>query len=165
MASYVPSLRLCPIRQCKPQINHQQLRHATLIRRPKRPYTFTQLVTLSDGSTFTHRTTSPTPVYQSTKDTRNTALWNPSSQKLLNVEADEAGRLRAFRERFGRGWDAESMTIRDEESGEIKEGEDKPEEDNLMDLISGFGTEAEAKGEAKGVREEKERSGKRKGGE
>ena len=81
------------------------------------------------------------------------------------MEADEAGRLRAFRERFGRGWDAESMTRRDEESGEIKGGEDKPEEDNLMDLISGFGTEAEAKGEAKGVREEKERSGKRKGGE
>ncbi|KAL8872083.1 MAG: hypothetical protein Q9174_002222 [Haloplaca sp. 1 TL-2023] len=165
MALSVPSPRLCCIRQCKHQINHQQIRHATLIRRPKRPYTFTQLVTLSDGSTFTHRTTSPTPVYKSTKDTRNTALWNPSSQKLLNVEADEAGRLRAFRERFGRGWDAESMTKRDEESGEIKEGKDEPEEDNLMDLISGFGTEAEAKGEAKGVREEKERSGKRKGGE
>ncbi|KAL8733856.1 MAG: hypothetical protein Q9166_001844 [cf. Caloplaca sp. 2 TL-2023] len=146
---------------CKQQISHQQVRHATLIRRPKRPYTFTQLVTLSDGSTFTHRTTSPAPVYKSTKDTRNTMLWNPSSQKLLNVEADEAGRLRAFRERFGRGWDAETMTRRDEETGEIKEGQEErqQDEDNLMDLISGYAAKA------KGVRQEKERSGKRTGGE
>lgn len=84
-----------------------QCRHATLLRRPKRPYTFTQLITLSDGSTYTHRTTSPAPVYRSTKDIRNHPLWNPSSQKLLNVEEDEAGRLRAFRAKFGRGWDAE----------------------------------------------------------
>ncbi|KAI4265624.1 MAG: hypothetical protein L6R38_009283 [Xanthoria sp. 2 TBL-2021] len=153
--------------KAKVQINHQQLRHATLLRRPKRPYTFTQLVTLSDGSTFTHRTTSPAPIYKSTKDTRNTALWNPSSQKLLNVEADEAGRLRAFRERFGRGWDADTMTRRDEETGEVNEGQEKPQqdEDNLMDLISGYGVDAEEKGEAKGVREGKERSGKRTGGE
>lgn len=91
-------------------LNHQQVRHATLLRRPKRPYTFTQLVTLSDGSTFLHRTTSPAPIYRSAKDTKNNAMWNPSSQKLLNVEEDEAGRLRKFRQRFGRGYDAESMS-------------------------------------------------------
>lgn len=141
----------------KSQISHQQLRHATLIRRPKRPYTFTQLVTLSDGSTYTHRTTSPAPVYQSTKDTRNTALWNPSSQKLMNVEADEAGRLRAFRDRFGRGWDAEKMVTRDEETGEVKESQEAEGEDNLMDLISGYRKTARVdagadsrEGEAKG---------------
>ncbi|PGH29121.1 hypothetical protein GX50_08126 [[Emmonsia] crescens] len=83
-----------------------QCRHATLLRRPKRPYTFTQLITLSDGSTFTHRTTSPLAVYRSTRDTRNAPLWNPSSEKLRNVEADEAGRLAAFRSKFGRSWDA-----------------------------------------------------------
>ncbi|KAK2732824.1 hypothetical protein FQN55_003925 [Onygenales sp. PD_40] len=83
-----------------------QCRHATLLRRPKRPYTFTQLITLSDGSTFTHRTTSPVPIYRSTRDTRNAPLWNPSSEKLRNVEEDEAGRLAAFRSKFGRGWDA-----------------------------------------------------------
>jgi hypothetical protein len=88
----------------------QQVRHASLMRRPKRPYTFTQLVTLSDGSTFVQRTTSPQPVYRSTKDVRNNPLWNPSSQKLLNVEEDEAGRLKRFRGRFGRGWDAEAVT-------------------------------------------------------
>lgn len=86
----------------------QQVRHATLIRRPKRPYTFTQLITLSDGSTFLHRTTSPQPIYKTTKDTKNTALWNPSSQKLLNVEEDEAGKLRRFRQRFGRGFDVDA---------------------------------------------------------
>ncbi|KLJ06189.1 hypothetical protein EMPG_10370, partial [Blastomyces silverae] len=61
-----------------------QCRHATLLRRPKRPYTFTQLITLSDGSTFTHRTTSPVSVYRSTRDTRNAPMWNPSSEKLRN---------------------------------------------------------------------------------
>ena len=83
-----------------------QVRHATLIRRPKRPYTFTQLITLSDGSTFLHRTTSPQPVYKNSKDTKNHALWNPSVEKLRNVEEDEAGRLKRFRLRFGRGFDA-----------------------------------------------------------
>ena len=103
MLSKTPKRTLCP--RCS---LHQQIRHASLIRRPKRPYTFTQLIQLSDGGTFTHRTTSPQPIYRSTKDTKNTILWNPSSQKLLNVEEDEAGRLRRFRARFGRGFDSES---------------------------------------------------------
>ena len=100
-----------PALTCKSCLHHQniQVRHATLIRRPKRPYTFTQLITLSDGSTFTHRTTSPAPIHRSTRDTRNSILWNPSSQKLLNVEEDEAGRLRRFRRRFGRGFDADAQ--------------------------------------------------------
>ncbi|POS88142.1 hypothetical protein EPUL_000284 [Erysiphe pulchra] len=85
----------------------QQVRHASLIKRPYRPYTFTQLIVLSDGSTFTMRTTSPAPVYKSTKDSRNHPLWQPSSAALRNVETDEAGRLRAFRNRFGHDWDAD----------------------------------------------------------
>lgn len=87
-----------------------QTRHATLIRRPHRPYTFTQLLTLSDGSTSLHRTTSPHPIYRSVRDTRNTPMWNPSNAKMAAVEEDEAGRLRAFRRRFGRGWDASSSS-------------------------------------------------------
>ena len=39
------------------------------------------------------------------------------------------------------------------------------EDENLLDLISGFGRDAEKKGEAAGVRAEKVRSGKSKGGE
>ena len=100
---------------------YEQRRYASLLRRPRRPYTFTQLVTLSDGSTYTHRTTSPAPVFQSQKDTRNTPLWNPSSQKLQNVEADEAGKLRAFRERYGRGYDAQSMA-KDDDISAIEDG-------------------------------------------
>lgn len=39
------------------------------------------------------------------------------------------------------------------------------EDESLLDLISGYGQEAEAKGEAAGVREQKVKSGKGKGGE
>ncbi|KAL6707427.1 hypothetical protein ACN47E_004206 [Coniothyrium glycines] len=125
MASPIPSIgALRALRQSiRPEIRQtNQVRHATLLRRPKRPYTFTQLVTLSDGSSFTIRTTSPQPVYKSTKDIRNTPLWNPSSRKLLNIEEDEAGKLAAFRAKFGRGWDADA-----------EKGEDSA--DHLMDLL------------------------------
>ncbi|EME40278.1 hypothetical protein DOTSEDRAFT_74921 [Dothistroma septosporum NZE10] len=143
----------------------QQIRHASLLRRPKKPYTFTQLITLSDGSTFTHRTTSPAPIYRSTKDTKNSPLWNPSSQKLLNVEEDEAGRLKRFRARFGRGFDAEAMA----EGEEVREGEEvlnqSQSEDSLLDLISGFGQEVEKTGTAAGKKEETVKTGKGKGGQ
>ena len=86
------------------------------------------------------------------------------------METDEAGKLRAFRAKFGRGWDATRAQDRDsdaeegeEEAEQVQDG--REEDDNLMDLISGYGQEAEAKGEAMGVREGKERSGKGKGGE
>ncbi|KAF2031845.1 hypothetical protein EK21DRAFT_62366 [Setomelanomma holmii] len=127
MASPIPSMSaLRVLRQSmQPQTRQTtQVRHATLLKRPKRPYTFTQLITLSDGSSFTLRTTNPQPVYKSAKDIRNAPLWNPSSQKLLNVEEDEAGRLAAFRAKFGRGWDT------DAEKGQNKG-------DHLMDIISG----------------------------
>ncbi|KAJ5544654.1 hypothetical protein N7535_006953 [Penicillium sp. DV-2018c] len=129
-----------------------QCRHATLLRRPKRPYTFTQLITLSDGSTFTHRTTSPAAIYRSTRDTRNSLLWNPSSSKLMNVEDDEAGRLAAFRARFGRSFDANTPVVdaeaaakdpaaalKAEEDAKKQATADQDEEDNLLDLISAFG--------------------------
>lgn len=98
----------------------------------------------------------------------------------MNVEADQAGKLRAFREKFGRGWDASRGERQDdEEKGLVKgqgdvdstsaEGKDdggyRSGEDNLMDLISGYGQEAEGRGDAAGVREEKGKSGKRKGGQ
>lgn len=49
---------------------------------------------------------------------------------LRNVEEDEAGRLKAFREKFGRGWDAEEVA---EDGAEAVE-----EEENYFDLISSF---------------------------
>jgi Ribosomal protein L31 len=117
----------------------QQVRHASLLRRPRRPYTFTQLITLSDGSAFLARTTSPLPVLRCTKDIRNHPLWNPSSQKLLNVEEDEAGRLRTFRGRFGRGWDAETTRDAAANGEERSESPDDQQEESLLDLITGFG--------------------------
>ncbi|KAK4946187.1 hypothetical protein LTR10_014699 [Elasticomyces elasticus] len=145
----------------------QSCRHARLLKRPKRPYTFTQLVTLSDGSAFTMRTTSPVPVYRSTRDTRNAPLWNPSSKELLSVEDDEAGRLAGFRARFGTGFDsakkgkdqdtadteaatspaAPAATPRAESKAAKQplfedENNDFTEDDsNLLDLISSFGQE------------------------
>jgi hypothetical protein len=115
---------------------------------------FTQLVTLSDGSTYTQRTTSPSPVYRSSKDTRNHFLWQPSLESLRNVELDEAGRLRAFRNRFGRSFDLEGTTEERASADAPKEGEGavaasakeggdakvqggEDEEESLMDLISG----------------------------
>jgi hypothetical protein len=85
-----------------------QVRHATFVPRSRRPYQFTQLVQLSDGSTFTVRTTSPLALYKSAKDSRNHILWNPTEKSLRNVEVDEAGKLAAFRERFGTAWDLDS---------------------------------------------------------
>ncbi|CAM1502779.1 Fc.00g075550.m01.CDS01 [Cosmosporella sp. VM-42] len=107
-------------------ISASQVRHATFIPRPRRPYTFTQLVTLSDGSSYTMRTTSPLPIYRAAKDTRNTLLWQPSEKSLKNVELDEAGKLAAFRERFGRGYDAGTA-----EEGEVDDG-------GYADLITGY---------------------------
>ncbi|KAK7959073.1 mitochondrial 54S ribosomal protein bL31m [Apiospora aurea] len=96
-----------------PTLQQTQTRNATLIKRPKRPYTFTQVIQLSDGSTFTMRTCSPHSLYKSTKDTRNHVMWNPSEKSLKNIEVDEAGKLAAFRERYGRGWDAQAPEVQD----------------------------------------------------
>ncbi|KAG5951806.1 hypothetical protein E4U53_002245 [Claviceps sorghi] len=111
-----------------------QVRHATFIPRPRRPYTFTQLVTLSDGSTYTMRTTSPASLYRASKDTRNTLLWQPSEKSLRNVELDEAGKLAAFRERFGRAFDATALS---EDEGDAPVAADAGVDD-FADLIAGY---------------------------
>ncbi|KAK0110437.1 hypothetical protein ONS96_002048 [Cadophora gregata f. sp. sojae] len=173
MASKLPSTALrraqIPSQSACTQQAHQQVRHASLLKRPHRPYTFTQLVTLSDGSTYTHRTTSPAPIFRSTKDTRNHPMWQPSLDSLRNIEQDEAGRLRAFRKRFGRGWDMDGAE--EGEAGEGEEGNSSREdvEESLMDLISGQSREGPAKGEGKSGMEnlmaavEKEQKGKKGG--
>ncbi|KAI2643402.1 hypothetical protein GGS21DRAFT_496138 [Xylaria nigripes] len=122
-------------------LSHTPSRAATLIRRPKRPYTFTQLVQLSDGSTYTMRTSSPLALYKSTKDTRNHVKWNPNEKSLQNVEVDEAGKLAAFRERFGRNWDSAAADD-DKASGKNAEGTEKERSgDGLADLVSEYGVD------------------------
>lgn len=54
------------------------------------------------------------------------------------MEQDEAGRLRAFRQRFGRGWDMEAQV------GEEGAEDNTQEEDSLMDLISGQSSKKKA---------------------
>lgn len=150
-------------------LSFHQTRSARLLRRPKRPYTFTQLITLSDGSAFTLRTTSPLPVYRSTRDTRNSPLWNPRSRDLQNVESDEAGRLRGFRERFGGGFDAKTLQEGEGEESQrgkddgmeesydgLEDGDGFSEEDaNLMDLISAYNVEDGNKGQPWQLQKEK----------
>ncbi|KJZ77701.1 hypothetical protein HIM_02878 [Hirsutella minnesotensis 3608] len=109
-----------------------QIRHATYIQRPRRPYSFTQLVQLSDGSTYTMRTTSPQPIYRAVKDTRNTLMWQPSEKSLRNVELDEAGKLAAFRGRFGNAFDLGSA------GGEEGEAAEDTANDGFADLITEY---------------------------
>jgi hypothetical protein len=65
---------------------------------------------------------------------------------LKNIEQDEAGRLRAFRDRFGRGWDLDAGGAEDASAkGEQVASQGGMEDDSLLDLISGttgFGTPA-----------------------
>ncbi|KAJ3091324.1 hypothetical protein HK102_000967 [Quaeritorhiza haematococci] len=62
------------------------------------PQLFYQTVVLSDGSSFTIRTTTPRPLLKMTKDTRNHPLWNPERRQELD---DKSTELNRFARRFG----------------------------------------------------------------
>ncbi|CAH0044445.1 unnamed protein product [Clonostachys solani] len=126
-----PTLRTTTLRPPSSSYSclQNQVRHATFIQRPRRPYTFTQLVQLSDGSSYIARTTSPQPLYVATKDTRNTLTWQPSEKSLRNVELDEAGKLAAFRGRFGTAFDGKQDA--EEDAGELTE-------DTYGDLMASY---------------------------
>lgn len=130
---------------------------ARLVQRPQRPYQFTQLVQLSDGSTFTVRTTNPHPLHRCNKDSRNHVIWQPSEKSLRNVEVDEAGRLAAFRNRFGRGWDSAADETAEEADATQPKAKDQAADpsaentatgntgslDTLADLLSGYAAKEE----------------------
>lgn len=84
------------------------------------------------------------------------------------MEQDEAGRLKAFREKFGRGWDlgAESGEVEEGGKGEGEKVEGgRREDESLMDLISGAaGVERDVKGKAREDLGEEEGKGKGKKG-
>jgi hypothetical protein len=92
------------------------------------------------------RTTSPFGLHKSAKDTRNHVKWNPSEQALKNIEVDEAGKLAAFRGRFGRGWDAPVAAEAEKgEGANAAEADKKAKEDAydpLGDLISSYASPA-----------------------
>lgn len=81
----------------------------------------------------------------------------------MNVEEDEAGKLRAFRAKFGRGWDAEAAEYKDEPGDGSKASGDQQAEESLLDLISGYGQWQDAKGDSKTAKE-LAKSGTSKGG-
>lgn len=66
------------------------------------PAIYPQLVILSDGSSFTSYTTSPSPAtLRLTRDVTNNPLWNPASEGRRGGGEEEGGRLARFRARFG----------------------------------------------------------------
>ncbi len=90
-------------------------------------------------------------MYKSARDSRNTVMWQPSNKTLRNVEVDEAGKLAAFRERYGTGWDlaAPPPSVEEAQAAAAAEGvegaapaEKEPEDpfDSLVDLISEYAT-------------------------
>jgi len=85
------------------------------------------------------RTSSPLAMYKSTKDTRNHLTWQPSDKSLKSVEVDEAGKLAAFRGRFGRGFDLEAEPEEDTDLAAAAGGARQASSgDALGDLISGY---------------------------
>ena len=51
---------------------------------------------------------------------KNSVLWNPTNQKLRNAEEDEAGKLAAFRSKFGDSFNLESDPSDTPEKGKKK---------------------------------------------
>jgi hypothetical protein len=80
--------------------------HVWKHRPPKLPNpvvpTFPQRVTLSDGSTFTHYTTSPRSSIRLTRDLTNNPLWNYGMNKggMFEDEEGSSGRMGRFRRKF-----------------------------------------------------------------
>jgi ribosomal protein L31 len=75
-----------------------QIRHAST--QATKPEKFLQTIVLSNGATYTVRTTSPTRnQIRLTKDTRNHPLWNPAM--LKEGVTDESEQLTKFQKRFG----------------------------------------------------------------
>lgn len=91
------------------------------------------------------RTTSPQPVYRSTRDTRNAPLWNPSSKELTNVEEDEAGRLASFRAKYGRMFDLQKGAEEGEEVAEVQTEEEPASPDTSLSSIGSEGLEGPKK--------------------
>ncbi|KAG9019742.1 hypothetical protein FRB90_009612 [Tulasnella sp. 427] len=75
------------------------LRKAPTLPPPMIPQ-FKQRVILSDGSTFTHFTTSPRTTIRLTRDLTNNPFWAPGSDGIAAGD-DEAGRMGRFKKRFG----------------------------------------------------------------
>lgn len=123
----------------------------------------------------------PTALYKSNKDSRNNILWQPSETSLKNVEVDEAGKLAAFRERFGRNWDmdggaeggaAGAVEGKNKADGKVEaaaaaapaapEAAGEDPFDSLVDLISSYSKNDKALGGKTAKEEAKEEAAAKK---
>ncbi|CAG8514048.1 hypothetical protein C2G38_2111572 [Gigaspora rosea] len=85
-----------------------------------RPELFTQRIILSNGATYTIRTTSPKSLIKLIKDTRNHPLWNPTTQ--YDSLDDESGQLSKFTKKFGNEeYDMDFMSTMDLNSDDLDE--------------------------------------------
>ncbi|KAG9087245.1 hypothetical protein FS749_003060 [Ceratobasidium sp. UAMH 11750] len=62
--------------------------------------TYPQTVFLSDGSSFTHRTTAPRSIVRLTRDITNNPVWQPGLEARAGEEEDLSGRLGRYKRRF-----------------------------------------------------------------
>jgi hypothetical protein len=102
-----------------PQVRQRQLQYAygkshisaNVERRLPPPVvpTFPQKVTLSDGSTFTHWTSSPRSVIRLTRDISNSPLWTLSSVRS-GQEDDASGRISRFRSKYSQTTDFDDFS-------------------------------------------------------
>lgn len=84
----------------KNNIVYSTRRYASTNTTYAKPERFLQTIVLSNGATYTLRTTSPVrSQIRLTKDTRNHPLWNPAM--LKEGVTDESEQLTKFQKRFG----------------------------------------------------------------
>jgi hypothetical protein len=123
-----PMSRLCTI-------NHQPTRskstspygrsHITYRRPPSLPPPcvpeFPQVVIRSDGTSFTHYTTSPRSLIRLTRDLTNNPMWNSgvwADDSTAEEEGETAGRLGRFQRKFEElDWSSLDLGVEDKGSG------------------------------------------------
>jgi len=90
-------------------------------------------------------TTSPRGVFRTTKDTRNHPLWNESDAAVMGLEEDEAGKLKAFRNKYGHGFDIQDASEIKKELDSDAVGKDATA-GSLMDILRYKAGEEDIKG-------------------
>ncbi|KAH9478712.1 hypothetical protein JR316_0009172 [Psilocybe cubensis] len=101
-ASYIPTPQPCRSISNSPYgRTHVWKRRPPVLPNPVVPK-FPQKVIRSDGTSFTHWTTSPKSLARLTRDTTNNPLWNTGNpnDRSLEDESNAAGRMGRFSRRF-----------------------------------------------------------------
>ncbi|KAG8685041.1 hypothetical protein FRC11_011210 [Ceratobasidium sp. 423] len=91
--------------------------------------TYPQTVFLSDGSSFTHRTTAPRSVVRLTRDITNNPVWQPGMEARAGEEEDLSGRLGRYKRRF----DEESQFVEGELEGLMDQAKSSQNLDKMKD--------------------------------